>query len=141
MRSWLRRSRWLPLCGLVLCLGAQAARLPAGKPEVRSSAVLVMDESDSSVLYSRHANRVVPIASITKLMTALVALDSGQSLDEKVRISPLDRDLRHGSGSRLTVGTELTRGQLLQIALMSSDNRAAHAIGRTHPEGMEAFVK
>ena len=118
-----------------------ALRLPSGKPELKSSAVLVFDAEDSAVLYARQAKRPQPVASITKLMTALVALESDQSLDDLVKITKEDRDTVYGSHSRLTVGAQLSRGDLLHLALMSSDNRAAHAIGRTYPGGLGKFVR
>ena len=110
-------------------------------PQLKSRSVVVVDETDASVLYAKKANMVVPIASITKLMTALVVLESGESLDEAIKIATDDRDLKYGSGSRLTVGSELTREDLLHLALMSSENRAAHALGRVHPGGMAKFVR
>jgi len=82
----------------------------------------------------------VPIASITKLMTALVVLEGHQPLDEVLEITDADREHGRGAYSRLTVGTHLTRGDLLHVALMSSENRAAHALGRNYPGGLGAFV-
>ncbi|MGH8175073.1 MAG: D-alanyl-D-alanine endopeptidase [Steroidobacter sp.] len=136
----LKRGRTLliaSLSGLLLAPPAQSSV----NPDVRSSSVVVMDETDASVLYSKKPNLVVPVASITKLMTALVVLESGQSLDELIEVTKDDRDTRHGSGSRLAVGSNLTRADLLHLALMSSENRAAHALGRTHAGGLSAFVK
>jgi serine-type D-Ala-D-Ala endopeptidase (penicillin-binding protein 7) len=92
------------------------------------------------VLYSRHSDAPLPIATITKLMTALVVLDARQPLGEPIRITNADRNLAKGGFSRLAVGTELTRGELMHLALMSSENRAAHALGRAYPGGLEAFV-
>lgn len=120
---------------------AKASRPRADRPDVRSSSVLVIDAGDSAVLFSRHANVAAPIASITKLMTALVVLDDGQPLDEMLAITQDDRVNGKGAASRLAVGTKLSRGDLLHIALMSSDNRAAHAIGRNYPGGVPAFVR
>lgn len=110
------------------------------QPDVRSNAVLVIDAADSSVLFARHATVAAPIASITKLMTALVVLDAGQPLDEPIIITPADRDLEKGSASRLNVGARLSRGDLLHLALMSSDNRAAHAVGRRYPGGLPKML-
>lgn len=110
-------------------------------PDVRSQAVLVLDRSTGEVLYSRHANQARPIASITKLMTALVVLDGRQPLDEVITITEQDRARTHGNASRLAVGTKLTRRELLHLALMSSENRAAQALGRNYPGGEEAFVR
>jgi serine-type D-Ala-D-Ala endopeptidase (penicillin-binding protein 7) len=115
------------------------AKLPFGKPEVKSASVLVMDEENASVLYSKQADRVVPIASITKLMTALVVLDGQQPLDEVLELTREDRDAE--AHSRLAIGAKLTRGDLLHLALMSSENRAAHALGRNYPGGLPAFIR
>lgn len=111
------------------------------QPDVRSSSVVVMDEGDLSVLYARKADAVLPVASITKLMTALVVLESRQPMDEVLEVSAEDRDTELGTTSRLKVGTRLTRDDLLHLALMSSENRAAHALARHHPGGLNAFVK
>jgi D-alanyl-D-alanine endopeptidase (penicillin-binding protein 7) len=110
------------------------------QPALRSSAALVLDATGSSVLYARHSDVAMPIASITKLMTALVVMDAGQPLDETVEIGA--EDVAHGKGavSRLTPGVELTRGDLMHLALMASENRAAHALGRTYPGGLAACV-
>jgi D-alanyl-D-alanine endopeptidase (penicillin-binding protein 7) len=108
--------------------------------KLKSSSVLIVDQSDSSVLYSRHPDVPMPIASITKLMTALVVLDAKQPLDELIQITDADRDMPKGSFSRLTVGTVLSRGDLMHLALMSSENRAAHALGNNYPGGMPAMV-
>jgi serine-type D-Ala-D-Ala endopeptidase (penicillin-binding protein 7) len=115
--------------------------LHLGKLEVRSSSVVVVDAADSSVLYSRQAQRALPIASITKLMTALVVLDEGQPLDESIEVTVADRRLEKSSVSRLAVGSRLSRGDLLHLALMSSENTAAHAIARAYPGGLTACVK
>jgi D-alanyl-D-alanine endopeptidase (penicillin-binding protein 7) len=109
-------------------------------PKLMSSSVLVVDQSDSSVLYSRHSDVAAPIASITKLMTALVVLDAKQPLDEPIQITDADRDFPKSAFSRLTVGATLTRGDLMHLALMSSENRAAHALGNNYPGGMPAMV-
>jgi len=122
---------------------AKAARDPAKLVrdlKLKSSSVLIMDASDSSVLYSRHSDVPMPIASITKLMTALVVLDANQPLDEPIQITDADRDFPKGGVSRLTVGATLTRGDLMHLALMSSENRAAHALGNNYPGGMTAMV-
>ena len=101
---------------------------------------LVVDQETDQVLFSKNPSVVLPIASITKLMTALVVLEAGLPLDERLTISQEDVDTEKGSGSRLRVGTTLSRGDMLNLALMSSENRAAHALGRTFPGGMDAFV-
>lgn len=113
----------------------------SGKPNLRSESVLIVDQATSSVLYSRQADVASPIASITKLMTALVVLDSGQPLDEIVEITAEDRAAGKGAYSRLPVGAKLSRADLLHLALMSSENRAAHALGRTYPGGLVACVR
>jgi serine-type D-Ala-D-Ala endopeptidase (penicillin-binding protein 7) len=126
-----------------ICLGLFALHATAkdvGNPKLKSSSVLIVDQSDSSVLYSRNPDVAAPIASITKLMTALVVLDANQPLDELIQITEADRDLPKASFSRLTVGTTLTRGDLMHLALMASENRAAHALGGNYPGGMSAMV-
>ena len=127
---------------LFACAPAEArrARAVAGDPQIRSSAVLVLDETSSTVLLSRQAEVATPIASITKLMTALVLLDAQQPLDEVLEITDEDREHGRGAYSRLASGTRLSRGDLLHVALMSSENRAAHALGRNYPGGLPAFV-
>jgi D-alanyl-D-alanine endopeptidase (penicillin-binding protein 7) len=129
------------VAGLILGLMAlQAAAKPIRDPKLKSSSVLILDQSDSSVLYSRHSDVPMPIASITKLMTALVVLDARQSLDEPIQITDADRDRPKGGFSRLAVGTTLSRGDLMHLALMSSENRAAHALGNNYPGGVPAIV-
>ena len=113
--------------------------LNPNKLELRSDAVLVLDQNGEAV-YSRHVNDPRPIASITKLMTAMVILDSKLDLQEQITITNDDRDPVQMTGSRLQYGAVLTRKQLLQLALMSSENRAANALARTWPEGKAAFV-
>lgn len=108
---------------------------------LKSNAVMVMDQQTHQVLFDKNATAVLPIASLTKLMTGLVVTDAGLPLDELIAISEEDVDTLKGSSSRLSVGTMLTRGELLHLALMSSENRAAHALGRTFPGGVERFVE
>ena len=110
-----------------------------GNPNLRSASVIVLD-SDGDVIYGKDADTVWPIASITKLMTAMVILDSGLSLEEMITITKDDRDLIRLTGSRLEYGATLSRNDLLMLAVMSSENRAAAALGRTYPGGSEAFV-
>jgi D-alanyl-D-alanine endopeptidase (penicillin-binding protein 7) len=114
---------------------------PRTRPDVRSSAVVVMDAADSSILYARNSKQPLPIASITKLMTALVVLESGEPLEETIEIQPEDCELEKPVYSRLTPGTRLTREELLRLALMSSENRAAQALARAHAGGLPAFVR
>ena len=124
-------------------VGSLEAAPGSSRPELSSAAVLVMDESGQPI-YAKHTRDRKPIASITKLMTAMVVLDSGASLAEPVTILESDRDeLRH-SHSRLRIdrAATLTRGEMLAVALMSSDNRAASALGRTaFPGGKPVFVE
>jgi serine-type D-Ala-D-Ala endopeptidase (penicillin-binding protein 7) len=117
-----------------------SARPSLTDPALRSSAALVLDISNSSVLYSRHSDVALPIASITKLMTALVVTEAGQPLDEMLTVTADDRSSGRGSASRLAPGTQLSRGDLMHLALMASENRAAHALGRTYPGGIAACV-
>ena len=127
-------------CAL-LAFSTLAAAKPTLFPKLKSSSVLIVDQSDSSVLYSRHSDVAAPIASITKLMTALVVLDAKQSLDEPLAITQEEAMLPKCRGSRLSVGTVLTRGDFMHLALMSSENRAAHALGANYPGGVPAIVK
>ncbi len=108
--------------------------------ELKSSVALVIDQDTSEVLFSKNELAVLPIASLTKLMTGLVVSESRLPMEEMVTISQADVDTEKGSSSRLRVGTELSRGELLHLALMSSENRAAHALGRSFPGGLAAFV-
>ena len=107
---------------------------------LKSSVALVLDEDTNQVLLSKNSAAVLPIASITKLMTALVVTEAQLPLDEVIGVTQDDVDTEKHSSSRLTVGTQLTRGEMLHLALMSSENRAAHALGRNYPGGLEAFV-
>jgi serine-type D-Ala-D-Ala endopeptidase (penicillin-binding protein 7) len=106
-----------------------------------ASVALVIDQSTNEVLFSKNGNAVLPIASLTKLMTGLVVADAQLPLDEEITITREDIDTLKGSRSRLSIGTRLTRGELMHLALMSSENRAAHALGRTHPGGIDQFVR
>lgn len=108
--------------------------------ELKSSVALVMDQDTNEVLVSKNSQAVLPIASITKLMTALVVTEAGLSHDEVLTVTEDDIDTEKGSRSRLKVGTQLTRGEMLHLALMSSENRAAHALGRHYPGGLDSFV-
>lgn len=110
-----------------------------GNPGLRSASAIVMD-SAGNVIYGKDPYTVRPIASITKVMTAMVILDSRLSLDEKITITKDDRDLVRLTGSRLEYGATLSRRELILLALMSSENRAASALGRTFPGGMDAFI-
>jgi len=107
---------------------------------LKSSVALVIDQDTNEVLFSKNSGAVLPIASITKLMTGLVVSEAKQSLDEVITITQDDIDTEKGSRSRLAVGTQLTRGEMMHLALMSSENRAANALGRHYPGGIEMFV-
>lgn len=108
--------------------------------DLKSSVALVIDQDTREILFSKNDSAVLPIASLTKLMTGLIVTESKLPLTEMIVISQDDVDTEKGSRSRLKVGTELSRGELLHLALMSSENRAAHALGRTYPGGLSTFV-
>ncbi len=108
--------------------------------ELKSSVALVVDQDTNEVLFAKNSEAVLPIASLTKLMTAMVMVEHNRPLDEMITVTNDDVDTEKNSSSRLTVGTTLSRGELLHLALMSSENRAAHALGRTFPGGLHAFV-
>ena len=110
-----------------------------GDPKVRSASALVVDDA-GNVIYGKDVDAVRPIASITKLMTAMVILDSDVDLDEKITVTKDDRDLVQLTGSRLEYGASLSRREMILLAIMSSENRAASALGRTYPGGLKAFV-
>jgi D-alanyl-D-alanine endopeptidase (penicillin-binding protein 7) len=109
--------------------------------DLNSSVALVVDQDTGEVLFSKNESAVLPIASLTKLMTGLVIADANLPMDEMITITQDDVDTYKGSRSRLAVGTTLSRGELMHLALMSSENRAAHALGRTYPGGMQEFVR
>lgn len=113
----------------------------ANKADVKSGAFLVVDETTADVLLEKKADTAMPIASITKLMTALVVLEAGQPLDEMLKITKEDRDIEIGRASRLVVGASLTRADLMHLALMSSENRAANALGRNYPGGVPGALR
>jgi D-alanyl-D-alanine endopeptidase (penicillin-binding protein 7) len=108
--------------------------------DLKSSVAYVIDQDTNEVLVSKNDQAVLPIASITKLMTGVVISEAKLSMDESITITQDDVDTEKGSSSRLKVGTTLTRGELLHLSLMASENRAAHALGRTYPGGLQAFV-
>ncbi len=119
----------------------EAAQAPDSPPRLSANAVFVMDQNSREVLVSKNDKAVMPIASLTKLMTGLLVADAKLPLDEEITITEDDLDIYKGTGSRLAVGTRLTRGEALHLALMSSENRAAHALGRTYPGGVVNFVR
>lgn len=108
--------------------------------DLRSSVALVIDQDTREVLLSKNDSAVLPIASITKLMTGVIVSEAKLPTDEMIEITQDDVDTEKGSSSRLRVGTVLTRAELLHLALMSSENRAAHALGRSYPGGLPTFV-
>lgn len=115
-------------------------RLNEKNLKLKSASALIVDRFGNAI-YGKDSDTPLPIASITKVMTAIVILDSNLSLDEKITITKADRDLIRLTGSRLKYGARLSRGELLQLALMSSENRAAAALARTYPGGSKAFVR
>lgn len=108
---------------------------------LKSSVALVVDQDTQEVLLRKNDSAVLPIASLTKLMTGLLISEAKLPLDEMITITQADIDTEKGSRSRLAVGSSLSRGELLHLALMSSENRAAHALGRTYPGGLQTFVQ
>ena len=120
-------------------LEGAASRDPA-KLKLASASAIVLDASDGRAVYAKSANAVTPIASLTKLMTAIVTLDGGQVLDEPIGIDIDDLDYLKGTRSRLRMGSELSRREMLQLALMASENRAASSLARHYPGGTAAFV-
>src|SRR5690554_1782156 len=139
------------LCRSLLCLGVSAGLATTLPVQAQSTAsieaallsevALVFDLDGSAILYEKNSHDQRPIASISKLMTALVVAESGLPMDEVLTISDEDVDRLRHSRSRLAVGTRLTRGEMLHLALMSSENRAASALGRHYPGGIRAFVR
>ncbi len=120
--------------------GIQSARAYQVRLGIKSGAALVIDQDSGELLFGKNEDQVLPIASITKLMTAIVILDSGVPLFESVKIEKADIDRYKGSRSNLSVGMEFMRSDLLKLALMASENRAAMALARTFPGGKEVFV-
>jgi D-alanyl-D-alanine endopeptidase (penicillin-binding protein 7) len=121
--------------------GQMAGLHAASDPlDLRSSVALVIDQDTHEVLFRKNDHAVLPIASLTKLMTGLVISEAHLPMAEMIAITQADVDTEKGSSSRLAVGTVLSRGDLLHLALMSSENRAAHALGRTFPGGLDTFV-
>ena len=159
-RLYLRNSRdfsaiWVGSCVFTLLISAQFALANADAPRpvayrpvagvarnlsLYSNAALVLDEKTGAVLYDKNIDTVHPIASLTKLMTAIVVLDSGLPLDATIRVENDDIDIERGSRSKMRIGEVLARRDMLRLALMSSENRAASALARTFPGGRDAFV-
>jgi D-alanyl-D-alanine endopeptidase (penicillin-binding protein 7) len=143
----------LLLAALPLCAGAvgshakpRAAKVTTaeftkdGDPNVQSTGVMVFDPTSGQTLFSKNADTVAPIASITKLMTAMVVLDAKLPMDEPIELTNDDVDLLKNTHSRLPIGSHFRRDDLMRLALMASDNRAASALGRTYPGGIGAAV-
>ncbi|MGL4600971.1 MAG: D-alanyl-D-alanine endopeptidase [Plesiomonas sp.] len=143
-----KRSRILGVaCALTLSLlsigisSAAAASSSSSSLKLASASALVVDTQKGKTLYAKNPNKVVPIASVTKLMTALVVLDAKQNLNEVITVDQRDRDTLKNTHSRIKFGTKITRRDALLLALMSSENRMASALGRHYPGGKPAFVK
>lgn len=131
----------IPAVPPVLSAGDQAGLNMTRDPlDLKSSVAFVLDQANSKVLFEKNSNIALPIASITKLMTALVVVESKQNMDEVLEVSPEDVDHEKNSSSRLRVGSHLSRNNMLHIALMSSENRAASSLGRHYPGGLPVFV-
>ena len=123
-------------------LSLSAGSIPATKlPRLRSAAVLVKDQRSGEFLVSKQANVAMPIASLTKLMTAMVILDAHLDMNQVITIEEADKDTLRNSHSHLFIGIQLTRREALLVALMASENRAARALGRTFPGGVPALVR
>jgi len=142
MRRW---SMTLGLSATLLAAPAWAGKswdAGSGAPlRLQSNSVIVVDQEQGAAIYGKNIGAVQPIASITKLMTAMVVLDAKLPLDEPLEIAIDDLDVVKGTRSRLQVGTVLTRGEMLKLALMASENRAAAALGRNYPGGIGVFVE
>ncbi|QHE76612.1 serine hydrolase [Hydrogenophaga sp. PBL-H3] len=125
-----------------LSMGEQLGlRASDDRLELNSSVALVIDQETNEVLFSKNDAAVLPIASLTKLMTGLVIADANLDMSELITITQDDVDTYKGSSSRLAVGSTLSRGEMMHLALMSSENRAANALGRTYPGGLSEFVR
>ena len=133
---------WLAAACMPITAGAAPRAQGLATPlSLRSSAAFVLDEETREVLLSKNSLAVLPIASLTKLMTALVVLEAAQPADELLTVAWEDVDMERHSRSRLAVGVRLTRGEMLHLALMASENRAAHALARYFPGGEGACVE
>lgn len=124
----------------LLCVATVFLPAMAGTLQLHSEYAMVVDRATGATLYEKSSTSSAPIASVTKLMTAMVSLDQKLNPSEMLTITDDDVDNVKHSSSRLRVGSQLTRGEMLRVALMSSENRAAHALARTSPGGMSGFV-
>jgi D-alanyl-D-alanine endopeptidase (penicillin-binding protein 7) len=141
-QGWRASAIVLIACLLGVAPGVNAAdKKPTNGPEVKSASALVVDGNNGEVIFEQKASLVTPIASVTKLMTALVVLDGQQPLDEVIVITAADHWKGKGAFSHIPTGAKLTRGDLLRLALMASENLAARTLGRNYPGGLPAFVK
>ena len=130
-----------PLLRSGTALSSLAPMAHADELALRSAAAVVIDQEEGKLLYAKNTDAVMPIASITKLMTAIVVLDANLPLDDTVTVTQDDVDKLKGSSSRLRVGVKLSRKEMLRLALMASENRAASALSRHYPGGQSAFVE
>jgi D-alanyl-D-alanine endopeptidase (penicillin-binding protein 7) len=128
------------LAGCAMLIFSGGAFAQQNGLNLRSQAAFILDAQHGRILYDKNADTVMPIASITKLMTAIVVLDAQLPLMEEIVIEAADIDILKNTRSRLRVGTSLSRQEMLRLALMSSENRAAAALGRSYPGGINAFV-
>ncbi|MDO9054496.1 MAG: D-alanyl-D-alanine endopeptidase [Gallionella sp.] len=119
---------------------SSASFQPVSSPKLNSTIALIYDEQSQRPLYTKNPDAIAPIASITKLMTAMVVLDAKPDLNEEISVDVADLDSLKGTHSRLRIGTTFTRNEMLRLALMSSENRAASALARSYPGGMSAAV-
>ncbi len=141
LKAHVRRAKVVKAAPLIPSFGQKAGlHATSDLLDLKSSVAYVIDQDTHEVLISKNDNAVLPIASITKLMTGLIISEAKLPMDESITITQDDVDTEKGSSSRLRVGATLTRGELLHLALMASENRAAHALGRTYPGGMSVFV-
>ncbi len=141
VKTQVRRAKMIKAAPVVPSFGQKAGlHATSDMLDLKSSVAYVIDQDTNEVLLSKNDQAVLPIASITKLMTGLIISEAKLPMDESIAITQDDVDTEKGSSSRLRVGATLTRGELLHLALMASENRAAHALGRTYPGGMSTFV-
>ena len=141
VKTQVRRAKVVKAAPVVPSFGQKAGlHATSDMLDLKSSVAYVIDQDTNEVLLSKNDQAVLPIASITKLMTGLIISEAKLPMDESIAITQDDVDTEKGSSSRLRVGATLTRGELLHLALMASENRAAHALGRTYPGGMSTFV-